>query len=116
MVYIVVDLEMNKVSKEYKKIRKFCSNEIIEFGAVAVDDRGNKIDEYKAYVNPEYNDGIVNKIVELTGITTDMVITSGNFEKEMDLFAKWCGHFDEPITFYEWSDSDYLQICNEIKM
>ena len=116
MIYIVVDLEMNKISKEYKDIRKICTTEIIECGAVALDAMGNKIDEYKAYVNPEYNDGIVKKIVELTGITTDMVITSGNFEKEMDSFAKWCAHFDEQITFYEWSDSDYLQICNEIKM
>lgn len=116
MIRIVVDLEMNKVSGEYKEQRMVCNSEIIEFGAVAVDDLGQKISEYKAYVCPELNDKIEKKIEKLTKISYDMVATAGCFEQEMDKFVKWCESFDDELVFYEWSDSDYLQISNEIRM
>ena len=37
MKYIVVDFEMNPVSKEFKEQKAICRNEIIEKGAVLLD-------------------------------------------------------------------------------
>ena len=37
MKYIFLDLEMNPVNREFKEVRKCCSREIIEIGAVMLD-------------------------------------------------------------------------------
>ena len=41
MKYIFLDLEMNPVKREFKEVRKCCSREIIEFGAVMLDEKLN---------------------------------------------------------------------------
>ncbi len=43
MCKVFIDLEMNRVSKDFMEIRKQCLSEIIQIGAVRIDekDRGN---------------------------------------------------------------------------
>ena len=73
MKYVVVDLEMNPLSKEYVEERKQCRSEVIQIGAVALDERYQEIGSFKTLVKPQYNSVIVPKIKKLTGITTSMV-------------------------------------------
>lgn len=116
MIRIVVDLEMNRVAKQYKEVRRIDHYEIIEIGAVAVNDVGKKVGMFKILVKPQFNDVIVPNIERLTGITTEMVSNAKAFEEAFDDFMNWCNSFEESLEFYEWSESDYLQICKELRM
>lgn len=47
MKHIMIDLEMNKIKKQYRDDKKL-SNELIEIGAVKMDDDFNEVDRYHA--------------------------------------------------------------------
>ena len=59
MKHIVVDLEMNPVAKEHREIRRKLNGEIIEIGAVRLNENFEQEDEFQCYVCPEY--GMVKK-------------------------------------------------------
>lgn len=61
MKYIVVDLEMNPIAKKYADKAAICKNEIIEIGAVLLDENFQEISSFMTYVRPEYNSEIVKK-------------------------------------------------------
>lgn len=105
----MIDLEMNKIQKKYRDNKKL-SSELIEIGAVKMDNKFNPIDRYQTYVMPAY--GKMNsKIIELTGITDAKLVGAPNFEEAMIDFANWIG--DEEATFYSWSMSDIRQFLTE---
>ena len=56
MKHIVVDLEMNNVSRK-SVVGSICSMETIEIGAVMLDDNWQEISSLRTYVKPEYSDG-----------------------------------------------------------
>lgn len=116
MKHIVVDLEMNPIKKQHKEERKICKNEIIEIGAVALDEDFKEIDSFKAYIKPQFNDVIERKIVRLTGITNEMVLNAPLFIDALLLFFEWCRNMNDDIIFYQWSDSDLLQIHKEMEL
>ena len=47
--HIMIDLEMNKIKKQYRDDKKL-ANELIEIGAVKMDDDFNEVDRYQSYV------------------------------------------------------------------
>ena len=67
MVHIVIDLEMNPVCKSFKDVRKYTTDEIIEIGAVKLDDSYKQVGEFQCYVRPQYGE-ITKHITKLTGI------------------------------------------------
>ena len=71
MKKIFLDLEMNGVNRQYKEVRLECKSEVIEFGAVKLDENNVEIARFQSYVRPAYNEEIERKITRLTGITTD---------------------------------------------
>ena len=78
MYHVVIDLEMNPVSREYNDIRKKLTDEVIEIGAVKLNDSYEQIDEFQCYVKPEYG-SIKKHITRLTGITDEMVCDKEGF-------------------------------------
>ena len=64
--YVVFDLEMCKIPKHIKT--ENLHMEIIEIGAVLLDEAYKEVDSFKTYIKPEY--GFVDNFIEkLTGIT-----------------------------------------------
>ena len=53
MNHIMIDLEMNKIDKQQRGDIKL-SSELIEIGAVKMDDQFEVIDQYQTYVAPDY--------------------------------------------------------------
>ena len=53
MKHIMIDLEMNKIKKQYREDKKL-SNELIEIGAVKMDDDFNEVDRYQTYQDVLY--------------------------------------------------------------
>lgn len=116
MRYIIVDFEMNKLDKQYKEERKICCQEIIEIGAVMLNDRYQEISRFRTYVKPQYAEEIRRNITRLTGITTEMVAEAPIFSEAMKQFTEWCFSFEGECQVQAWSDSDLQQMLSEIAL
>lgn len=116
MNYIIVDFEMNPLAREYKEERKICRSEIIEIGAVVMDESFLILGEFKTLVKPQFNDMIYKKYETLTGISTQMVASAPSFATAYELFVNWCESYGSEYEVYAWSDSDYHQLTSEMQL
>lgn len=116
MKYIFVDFEMHPISKKYYAEREICKGEIIEFGAVMLDESFQEVSSFKEYVNPEYVQEMYHKISRLTGITEERLLGASRFNEVFDRFVDWCNRLDPEFIVYAWSGSDYAQINKEMKL
>ena len=110
MKHIMIDLEMNSINKDNLEVRNYLKREIIEIGAVMMDDMFNIISTLNIYIKPQFNP-IVEKIEELTGISNAKVDESLGFNEVMQQFIEWTGEDDAII--YSWSEHDLIQLRKE---
>lgn len=113
MFHIFVDFEMNVIDKAYREQRMICKREIIEIGAVKLDEEGNEISSFTQYVKPEYGQ-ITEYYANLTGITNEQVADQPHFHDAMGNFLEWAG--DEAYRIYSWSNSDVIQMSREAEL
>ena len=116
MNYIIVDFEMNSVARGYKEERKICRMEIIEIGAVIMDENFLVLGEFKTLVKPQYNDSIGKTYETLTGISTHMVKDAPTFAIAYEMFVSWCESYGKEYEVYAWSENDYNQLVAEMKL
>ena len=114
MKHIVVDLEMNEISRKYREKKAICKMEIIEIGAVLLDENYTEIGHFKTLVKPQFNEEIEPLFERITGITTKMVENAPVFEDGLKMFLSWCQSVNDDIQLYQWSDSDLIQITKEM--
>lgn len=115
MKYIVVDLEMNPVANEYEQERLISKMEIIEIGAVVMDESFMVLGKFRTLVKPMFNSEIYKRYQTLTGISTQMVESAPNFATAFESFVSWCESFGDAYEVYAWSDTDYHQIVAEME-
>ena len=113
MQKIFIDLEMHPIPRSLKKERETCTQEIIEIGAVKLDDENTETDSFCEFVRPAYVTKIYAKFQKLTGITTEDIEQAAQITEVLPRFVDWCGDMYE---IYSWSDSDIWQIMNETKL
>lgn len=116
MNYIIVDFEMNPVAGEYKEERQISRSEIIEIGAVIMDESFLVLGEFKTLVKPQFNDSIYKKYETLTGITTQMVCGAPIFATAYEMFVNWCESYGSEYEIYAWSENDYNQLVAEMEL
>lgn len=116
MNYIIVDFEMNPVAGEYKEERQICRCEIIEIGAVIMDESFMVLGEFKTLVKPQYNDSIYKKYETLIGISTQMVSGAPTFATAYEMFVNWCEFYGSDYEVYAWSENDYNQLTAEMEL
>lgn len=109
MQHIMVDLEMNKIEKQKRGNHKL-SSELIEIGAVRMDENFEMLDTYQSYVKPELGE-LDDVIIDLTGITQDKLESAPDFASALDDFADWIG--EDSSCFYSWSLADICQFQRE---
>ena len=110
MIHVVIDLEMNPIKRELREVRRFLLDEVIEFGAVKLDENYVQVEEFQCYVRPEFSE--INKhITKLTGITPETVENESTFADAFEKFFDWIGTWDMKI--YSWSSSDIKQLKSE---
>ena len=114
MNHIVIDFEFTPIDKYYKHQRNIIKNEIIEFGAVKLNEQYQVVDEFSAFVKPEYSKKIDNYCSFLTGITDFDLSTAPTFAEVTELFLEWVGEDDYEL--YAWSEHDCKQFCGECKL
>ncbi len=111
MKYVVVDLEMNPVSrKDFREVKQKLNDEVIEIGAVKLDASFRRESTFRRYVKPQYNT-ICRHITRLTGITQETVDGQEPFEPCFRAFVDWIG--EEETKIYSWSTSDISQLKHE---
>lgn len=113
---VFVDFEMNPIDIEHEEERLISNYEIIEIGAVMLDGNNCRISEFKQYIKPVYNEIVEERITGLTGITTDMLQDKPYFKEVITDFFEWCGDNNDLEAIYAWSDNDYRQVVNEMKL
>ena len=112
MKHVVVDLEMNPVSREFREVRRKLNEEVIEIGAVRLDENFQQEAEFQCYVKPEYGP-IKKHITSLTGITQAMVADKKPYAACFQDFVDWVG--EEETKIYSWSMSDIKQLRSECR-
>ncbi len=110
MQFIALDLEWNNVYG--KKIHGFF-NEIIEFGAVKVDEKGNIYDEFTCLINTQVGKKLRANTKELTHITNDEIKSGVLFPQAVSNFKKWIGK-DESVIM-TWGDGDVRVLIDNCK-
>ena len=108
MLRVFLDLEMNMVSEKHTELRAQLPHEIIEIGAVKLDENCRVVDRFRSYVRPRYNHMVHWGVAKLTGITAKMLRGADYLEEVLPRFVAWLGQ-EESIYLYAWSDSDRAQ-------
>ena len=109
MNYIILDLEFNAA---FSKHRRRFVNEIIEFGAVKLDEQLNIIDAFSELVAPQISKKLNTHVSALTHITIDELKKSNNtFSHVMSKFRKFLGDG----ILMSWSNSDLLVLLENYR-
>ncbi|OUP67224.1 hypothetical protein B5F13_00370 [Drancourtella sp. An177] len=114
MKYLVIDFEMNPLDREHITEKEICGDEIIQIGAVALDEKYAEISHFMIQVKPQMNTKIERRIEKLTGITTQMLDKAPYFEEALETFFVWCDSLQDRLQIIQWSDSDREQFCKEL--
>ena len=107
---IFIDLEMNLTDPRLV-CKKDLRNEIIEIGAVRMDENFHPLDRFRIFVRPQYNGVIERKIYKLTGISNAAVSEAVSLPEALDDLEAWCG--SDGCEVYAWSTSDLNQLRKE---
>ena len=107
MNYIVLDLEWNQAAYKIDE-EEDLPFEIIEIGAVKLDENGVILEEYQRLIRPQVYPFLVRRTRELTGWTDRDLDEKGiYFEDACAEFLEWCG---KEYTFCIWGPSDLTQL------
>ena len=107
MQYIVLDLEWNQPmsynSTAYKSVGGKLLFEMIQIGAVKVNDQMQVIDSFSQLIRPEQYVKLHPRIQRITHITQDQLDEAPSFNEAVAAFAAWCG---EDYVLLTWGCDD----------
>lgn len=106
--YAVTDLEMCGVPVNRRDGYAF-NQEIIEIGAVRLDDSYGITDEFKTFVAPQY--GFIDSYIhDLTGISNEDTASAPVIADALEMFLEWLG---KDTVMVAWSTNDAYQLRTE---
>ena len=114
MNYVIFDLEWNQPADETGILREpvYLEGEIIEIGAVKLDDSFALVDELRLFIRPRYYQKMHKRIAALTGIHDRDLLEHGlSFPDAYEKFVRWCG---EDYAFMTWSMSDMPMLIDNM--
>ena len=107
MNYIVLDLEWNQAAYKVDEEDEL-PFEIIEIGAVKLNEKAEKIDEYSVLIRPQVYPFLLRRTKEITHITDEDLDREGiYFDEVCPEFLTWCG---KDYIFCIWGTSDLVQL------
>lgn len=109
MHYVIIDLEWNQPLSKKQMIRKpfKLRGEIIQIGAVKVDENMQTIDTFNVMIKPQYYKKMNKKVQELTDITSEHLEEGVSFEEAIQSFRAWCG---SDFAFMTWGPEDIYML------
>jgi inhibitor of KinA sporulation pathway (predicted exonuclease) len=107
MSYIVIDLEWNQAmsakSSVFNHLPIHLRGEIIQIGAVKLNDDFTPGEEFQCDVRPVWFRKMHHKVKKLTGFDNDRLAHGLPFPEAMEQFTAWCG---PDCTFMTWGYDD----------
>lgn len=111
MEYIILD---NEWHTPYCKINGKCINELIEIGAVKLDESLNEISRFSVLIKSTFTKKLNTRFQRLTNITTEEMLEKGmTFDQAVNLYSEWAGN--EAITM-TWSNSDLYVLLENFRL
>ena len=112
MKHIVIDFEMQHGEMQLlQSAPNVYQTEIIEIGAVMLNDEFEFVSEFKSYVHPSYGK-LSDNIAILTGIKDSDIRDAPLISEAVSSLFAWIG--DGEFTVYAWSTADYTQLSREL--
>ena len=115
MNFVVLDMEWNQPGYGEAVLCKngVCmKNEIIQIGAVKLDEQGKISDTFKRLVKPVSLTTMNKMIKQLTGITDEMLDKGEGFGDVIEDFRAWCGN---EFVLLIWGCDDVRILRNNLK-
>ena len=112
MDYIVMDLEWNQNPYGKNNNHPDIPFEIIEIGAVKVNDDLEVVDEFQQVVKPRVYKRLHYKIQEITHLTMEELNSGEDFRKVIRNFLNWCG---DDYIFCTWGSMDLTELQKNMK-
>ena len=107
MSYVVVDLEWNQAmsskSSVFNRLPIHLRGEIIQIGAVRLNDDMTPGEEFQIDVKPVYFKRMHYKVKKLTGFDNERLSHGAPFPEALARFREWCG---DGVTFLTWGYDD----------
>lgn len=104
-----MDLEWNN---SFNKLTQKFMNEIIEIGAVKLDDKLNEVSTFSELIRPVISKKLRSRIKNLTNISNEEVRTGRAFEEVIKEFEEWVG--DDAVVM-SWGDTDLRTLLTNYK-
>jgi inhibitor of KinA sporulation pathway (predicted exonuclease) len=105
MEYVVLDMEWNQAQSYAEMVKDpvFLTGEIIQIGAVKLDEAFQIVDSFMCRVRPEYYTEMHPRVGEITKLTTADLRSGKDFPEAFDAFCEWCG---DDFVFIIWGTED----------
>lgn len=110
MHYIVMDMEWNTAYS--KKLGGFM-NEVIEIGAVKLNESLEELDSFSVIVKSQVGKRLQSRVKTLTHLTNEDIANGISFQKAVKQFSDWVGV--EENTFLTWGDGDIRTLIKNCK-
>ena len=116
MNYIVLDLEFNQ-SFPFKSGKKVepnpeCPFEIIQIGAVKLNESFEQVDTFDAMIKPQIYPRLHPFVEKITGIRAEMLADKPDFKNAYDRFLSFIGN--EPAILCTWGGDDIKSLYRNI--
>lgn len=112
MKHIVIDLEWNQSPLGKGTELKYLPFEIIEIGAVKIDDTDGSMEEFHEYIRPVVYKELHYKTKELLNISMEQLSYASPFSEVMKRFFAWCG---EEFIFCTWGSMDLTELQRNLE-
>lgn len=110
MSFVFLDLEWNNT---YSKAHKKFVNEIIEIGAVKLDENYNFTDRLDIVIKSQITKKLGTRFKDLTNITNEEMEEGVPFIEAMRRFKEWAG---EDFVTVTWSNSDIYALAENFSL
>ena len=112
MNYVIMDLEWNQSSTGEEEVSKVLPFEIIEIGAIKLNDERRMISEFSELVKPQVYHEMHHITRKLIHLQMKQLEQGRSFTEVMEQFRKWCG---EDYIFCTWGPLDLTELQRNIR-
>lgn len=112
MNYVIMDLEWNQSSTGEEEVSKILPFEIIEIGAIKLNNERRMISEFSELVKPEVYHEMHRITRKLIHLQMEQLEQGRSFIEVMEQFREWCG---EDYIFCTWGPLDLAELQRNIR-
>ncbi len=113
MNYIVLDLEWNQSNTGLEEETAAIPFEIIEIGAIKLNDTGVMVGEFSRLIKPQVYQELNRITSRLIHLQMQELERGRPFEEVTGEFLKWCG--EEPYQFCTWGNLDLIELQRNMR-